>query len=113
MPHASIPPTVSSPERAEFADNYQVVARLNVRWRVIECRDGIQWILQYGNRAETVARDGWRGRSYCRTKEALLRVCDYHAGVIDRDAAEILAGLPDRFPEKQRGHRLSRRDGAS
>jgi hypothetical protein len=59
---------------AESDGSYaRVVAVLNSGWRVIECRHGIQWILQRRNRAETVARHVWRGRSYCRTKEALIR----------------------------------------
>jgi hypothetical protein len=46
---------------AEPDDYYpDVVAVLNGGWRVIECRHGIQWVLQYRNRAETVARHGWR-----------------------------------------------------
>jgi hypothetical protein len=89
--------------RAESSDAYPVVARLNARWRVIACRHDMQWILQYRNRAETVARDIWRGRSYCRTKEALIGVCDRHAGAIDLEARATLAGLPDWFPEKQAG----------
>jgi hypothetical protein len=45
--------------RAESSEDYpDIVAILNARWRVIACRDNIQWILQYRNRAETVARDG-------------------------------------------------------
>jgi hypothetical protein len=87
--------------RAETSDDYPKVVTLNSRWRVIACRHGIQWILQYRNRAETVARDVWRGRSYCRTREALIRVCDDHAGIIDPDARATLEGLPARFPEKQ------------
>jgi hypothetical protein len=90
--------------KAESADSYPVVARLNARWRVIACRHGIQWILQYRNRAETVATDAWRGRSYCRTKEALIRVCDAHVGEIDPEAEAILARLPARFPEQQKAH---------
>jgi hypothetical protein len=87
--------------KAECSDAYPSVAKLNDRWRVIACRHGIQWILQYRNRAEKVAGDGWRGRSYCRTKEALIRVCDYHAGNIDPAARAILDELPNWFPEKQ------------
>ena len=84
--------------RAESSDDYpDVVAILNGRWRVIGCGNGIQWILQYRNRAKTVARDGWRGRSYCHTKEALIRVCDAHAGRIDPESRAILAALPDRI----------------
>jgi hypothetical protein len=104
---AAPPPSIGSRRRrlAESADDYpNVVVVLNEGWRLIACRDGIQWILQYRNRrnkAQTVARDGWRGRSYCRTKEALIRVCDAHAGPIDPDGRAILAGLPEWFPEKQ------------
>ena len=87
--------------KAESADNYPIVATLNARWRVIACRHGIQRVLQYRNRSETVATDVWRGRSYCRTREALIRVCDYHAGAIDPGTRAILEGLLERFPEKQ------------
>jgi hypothetical protein len=49
---------------AESDDNYaRLVTVLNSGWRLIECRHGIQWILRYRNRAETVARHVWRGRS--------------------------------------------------
>jgi hypothetical protein len=83
---------------AESDDSYpHLVTVLNNDWRVIECRDGIQWILQYRNRAKTVARHGWRGRSYCRTKEALIRCCDEHAGEIGPDARLTLAALPERI----------------
>ena len=52
--------------RIETADDYfRVIARLNPRWRVIECRDGIQWILQRRGSPEKARRDDWRGRSYC------------------------------------------------
>jgi hypothetical protein len=88
---------------AESDDSYaHVVTILNGGWRVIECRHGIQWILQYRNRAETVARHVWRGRSYCRTKEALIRCCDKHAGRIDPAARTTLGALPERIDsEKQ------------
>jgi hypothetical protein len=87
--------------RSESSDDYPVLVTLNGRWRVIACRHGIQWILQYRNRAETVARDVWRGRSYCRTRNALIRVCDEHAGTIGAGARVTLEGLPEWFPEKQ------------
>jgi hypothetical protein len=83
---------------AESDDSYPAtVAVLNRGWRVIECRDGIQWILQRRNRAENVARHAWRGRSYCRTREALIRCCDEHAGQIDPAARLTLVALPERI----------------
>jgi hypothetical protein len=81
---------------SESADNYgRVVARLNPRWRVIECQHRIQWILQYRASAETYPTSNWKGRSYCRTKETLLRCCREHAATIDPSATAVLAALPE------------------
>ena len=85
---------------AESDDSYpHVVVILNDRWRVIECRDRIQWILQYRNRAKGVTKHAWRSRSYCRTGGALIRCCYEHAGQIDPAARMTLAGLPAWFPD--------------
>lgn len=85
----------------ETADNYtDVVVMLNEDWRVIECRDGIQWILQYRGSPKRSRKDDWRGRSYCRTSEALRRCARLHAGPIRPPALDQLLALPDRFPER-------------
>src|SRR5262245_23488791 len=56
----------------EEADNYRaVVAILNPRWRIIECRNGIQWILQRSAGLRH-GKTRWEGRCYCRTRECLL-----------------------------------------
>jgi hypothetical protein len=82
----------------ETSDDYgRVVARLNGRWRVIVCAQGIQWILQYRASAETYATSRWAGRSYCRTSEALRRCSREHAGSVNPEAAAILAALPERI----------------
>ena len=69
--------------------------RLNARWRVIRCRSDIQWILQYRASAETYSREVWPGRSYCQTREALIRCCNAHAGTIDAAAAAAMMALPE------------------
>jgi hypothetical protein len=78
---------------------YRVVARLNPRWRVIECPDGVQWILQYrssASAAETYARARWENRGYFRTREALTRRSTLrNVGAADLAALRILADLPD------------------
>ena len=72
--------------RMESADDYPVVAQLGLKWRVIECRDGEQWILQKKS-------NKWEGRSYCRTSAALRRVVKEHVGDVD---------LSRRFPQGRR-----------
>jgi hypothetical protein len=88
--------------RAESSDDYPVVAQLNPRWRVIVCAQGIQWILQRRASTETYATSRWTGRSFCRTREALLRCSREHAGPVAPAAACLLAALPDRL-ERIRG----------
>jgi hypothetical protein len=86
----------------ESATSYPALY-LNSAWRVILCRDGIQWILQRrnvpagtgDNRPERHSTDDWRGRSYCRTRSALIRCCDRFCGEIDPAAAAELRTLPD------------------
>ena len=80
---------------SEEAEAYRaIVAVLNPRWRVIECRNGIQWILQ----RNTGLRHGttrWEGRCYCRTRECLLRRVRELAGEIEPTASAVLNNLPD------------------
>ena len=96
-PHAEMRP-LDAPEainRNESSDSYSdVVAVLNRKWRVIRCRDNVQWVLQSRDSA-TAAKGVWRGRSHCGTKEALLRVCAAHASELDPTAVGLLAELPE------------------
>ncbi|GLS29294.1 hypothetical protein SAMN04488498_11397 [Mesorhizobium albiziae] len=76
-------------------DDYQaVVAQINDRWRVIVCKDGIQWILQRRTRAESPDGARWEGRSYLRSRNALISVSRDSAGEINPKAAAILEALP-------------------
>lgn len=73
----------------ETSDDYPlVVVDFGDGWRVIECAAGLQWILQ-----KRISRGQypWRGQSFCRTKEALLRCAER--------SHPLLEALPDRFPE--------------
>ena len=81
----------------EESDAYpRIVARLNPQWRVIACRDGIQWILQ----ARRGHRDGlprWDNRYFFRSREGLVFGCHEYCGQIHGDALVILLRLPERF----------------
>jgi hypothetical protein len=82
----------------ESADEYpSVVTVLAERWRVIECSDGIQWIVQYRASAKTYATSRWVGRSWCTTREALMRRCIRFCG-----SARGLDRLPERFSAARR-----------
>ena len=70
----------------------QVPVQLNEGWRVSE--DSIQWKLQRrcskpGQKAK------WTGRSFCRTREALLRCVREYCGVVDAEALKRLEALPE------------------
>jgi hypothetical protein len=87
-----------SPSHRESDETYHaVVAVLNDRWRVIVCRDGIQWILQYRASSKRARRIEWKVRSFCRTRQCLLRDVRYRAGEIDPAALSILETLPERI----------------
>lgn len=95
LPHIT---TTVETQSSESADDYhRIVAVLNDRWRVIECRDGIQWILQRRNRAKTVSSGDWRGRSYHRSREALICCAMVYCGDTDPAAVAVLASLPERI----------------
>ena len=77
----------------ESRDGYaDVICRSGV-WRVILCRDGLQWIIQRGGGSDR--DDGWAGRNYCTTRAALVR--DWRNRTDMEPPPELLA-LPDRVP---------------
>jgi hypothetical protein len=81
--------------RTECADDYAgLVVQLNDDWRVIECRDRSQWILQRRGSPKKSRRGDWRGRSYCRTSQTLRRCTREHAGLVNPDAVDVLVALP-------------------
>ncbi len=81
----------------ETAEDYpNIVARLSDKWRVILCPAGVQWILQKRD-AGNAPSTGWRGVSYCQTREALIRLCGGLESPVDPSALLILSALPERI----------------
>ena len=77
----------------ERDDNYtRVIVQLAPRWRIIICKDGIQWILQ---RKEASHAGPWRGMSYHTNRDGLLRVCGSLETACCGGALEALEALPD------------------
>jgi len=78
----------------ERDDAYRgVLVQLSDRWRVILCKDAIQWIVQ----KRTARRDGWRGVSYHRTRQSLIAACARFQGALGPESIAALALLPERF----------------
>jgi len=103
-PHKIAPPprggkhSVPSPgnnTHRETSDFYNgVIAVLASRWRVVTCRNGIQWILQ--KRAAEPLHEGiWRGQSYFTNRDALLEACASRELLSDEKVCALLNALPD------------------
>ena len=60
---------------------------LNSNWRVMD--DPLQWLLQHHQGGR------WRNRSFCRTREGLLRCVREYCGIIDAEALAWVEALPD------------------
>lgn len=62
----------SLPSRAEGDENYAgVVLVLTSRYRIVDCRGGIQWIIQRRVSADGATTAQWRGLSYHRSRDCL------------------------------------------
>jgi hypothetical protein len=86
----------------ERDDGYgHVIAQINDQWRVIVCKDGIQWVLQRRD-AEKPHRGFWRGRRYHATRKDLIASCVALAGLTDGRVLAILARLPETHPGRGR-----------
>jgi hypothetical protein len=92
----------SSYSGRERDDGYgHVIAQINDQWRVIVCKDGIQWVLQRRD-AERPHRGFWRGRRYHTSRKDLIAACVALAGLADGPALALLERLPETHPG--RGH---------
>jgi hypothetical protein len=75
----------------EIEDDYAKVVFQQEKWRVIECKDAIQWIIQRcGNLSH--AKPRWKPISYCTTRKALIRVWHTQTG----EHSVVLDKLPER-----------------
>jgi hypothetical protein len=83
-----------SPWHGEESDDYRhVIAVLNHGWRVVTCKNSIQWILQK-RRGE---QNRWRSQYFCCTREVLIRCVREYAGQIDGASLVVLLRLPERI----------------
>ena len=70
-----------------------VVLNLSTRWRIIVCKDSIQWILQKRS-AEPSHSGEWRGNSYVPHRDALIELSVKRGLLSDPSQLAILEALP-------------------
>jgi hypothetical protein len=71
----------------------RLVAQLNEGWRVID--DPLQWKLQRKKGNPRPKNFGWRDRSFCTTRDGLLRWVREHCGKVEPAALVKLNALPE------------------
>jgi hypothetical protein len=71
----------------------RVITQLSAKWRVVH--DPLQWILQRRKGNPRKKNSGWQDRSFCTTREGLLRCVREHCGEVDDNALAQLRALPE------------------
>ena len=79
----------------ERDDSYsKVIIQLAPRWRIIECRNALQWIIQHRS-AKPLNRVYWLGMSYLTSRNKLIEVSTGLNLLLDASMKDVLAGLPE------------------
>ena len=95
-------PGLGNETRRETSDFYsRVITVLAPRWRVITCRNSIQWILQKRT-AEPLHKGIWRGRSYHTTRNSLIEACAKLELLSDDRARAAVDALPSIISQHQK-----------
>jgi len=85
-------PVPEPPANTPVLSLKQAPVQLNAGWRVSE--DSLQWMLQR-RCSKPSQKAKWTGRSFCRTRAALLRCVREYCGDVDKGALKQLEGLPE------------------
>jgi len=79
----------------ERDDSYsKVIIRLAPRWRIIECRNALQWIIQHRS-SKLLNRGHWFGVSYLTSRNKLIEVSTGLNLLSDASMKDVLADLPE------------------
>jgi hypothetical protein len=86
-------------DRRESSDTYFAEIVRDGPYRVILCRDGIQWIIQRRTTASgNASGDRWVAEHYLTTRSALARLWQAKDGVV----SPLLLALPERIQVKRK-----------
>ena len=105
-PLNSVGVDVTTPQSyRERDDDYKsIVVQLASRWRVIVCKDGIQWVLQH---KEASHAGPWRSFGYFTCRDSLIEACGSLNLLSEPLKSELLGSLPPTFHENVNEHSCS------
>ena len=84
---------IVDPAFRERDDLYiKVVAQPSIRWRVILCAQGLQWIIQ---KKECSHEGPLRAKEYNTSRESLMKACVKLGFLSDPNVEAVLHALPD------------------
>ncbi|MDB3878442.1 hypothetical protein N9311_01790 [Amylibacter sp.] len=84
----------------ERDDGYsKVIIQPAPRWRIIECRNALQWIIQHRS-AKLLNRGHWLGVSYFTSRNKLIEVSTGLNLLSDASMKDVLAGLPETVSQR-------------
>ena len=69
------------------------IVQFSLRWRLILCKDQIQWIIQ---KKESSHRGFWRGKQYLTCKDSVLEASGRLGLLSDPNTEAVLKTLPER-----------------
>ena len=92
-PHQTGRPSTRHISHRERDDAYiGKIVQFSPRWRLILCKDQMQWIIQ---RKESSRRGDWRGKHYLTCKDSVLEASGRLGWLSDPKVAAVLHALPD------------------
>ena len=93
-PHQTGRPSTRHISHRERDDAYiGTIVQFSPRWRLILCKDQMQWIIQ---KKESSRRGDWRGKYYLTCKDSVLEASGRQDWLSDPKVKAVLHALPMR-----------------
>jgi len=91
-------PVYNASHRERDAGYSKVILQLAPRWRIIECRNAEQWIIQKRS-AEPLDRGKWTGVSYVVSRDKLIELSASLGLLSEPSKRAVLEALPSTIRE--------------
>ena len=88
---------LQSTDHRETSDDYRGELWREGRFRICECRDGIQWLFQRQRPGFPGGGGKWDTLGYCTTRNGLMRLYRAHIG----GEAVTIAAFPETFGRRK------------